>query len=820
MNSPYTYIDVILPLPLADYFTYKIPDCLINEICIGSRVIVSFGKRKFYTAIVARIHTDSPSYEVKEVSSVLDDTPIVTEKQLKLWKWIASYYQCTLGEVYKAALPAGLKLESETTLIYNLTYNASDDLSEKEQRILNEFTTKDKMTLSDIERSSGIKNALPIVKNLLEKEVLFINEELRRNYKIKTEPYIRVSETYSNEDRLRQLLDDLSRAPKQMSVLMRYLELSDCLSKNTKEISKKELLKKTGASEAVLSGLIEKGILEIYRKETSRLQDYSSKVSEINILNEIQSNAFEEILQSFEKKDITLLHGVTSSGKTEVYIHLIEQTLKKGKQVLYLLPEIALTTQITDRMTKVFGNKLCVYHSKFSDNERVEIWNKLLHNKGCEVVLGVRSSVFLPFRDLGLIIIDEEHENTYKQQDPAPRYHAKNTAMVLASMYKAKTLLGTATPSMESYYHAKTGKYGLVKMDKRFEEIEMPEIEIVDTKILYKRKQMQSHFSPFLLEKMKQALGSGEQIILFQNRRGFAPMIECKLCAWIPKCKNCDVSLTFHKHFNQLVCHYCGYAVNVPVSCPACGNESLVTHGFGTEKIEEEIKTIFPDATVSRMDLDTARSRASYEKIIGEFASGKTDILIGTQMISKGLDFDHVSIVGILNADLMINYPDFRSHERAFQLMAQVSGRAGRKYKRGTVIIQTGNPTHPVIKQVSNNDYEGMFHEQLAERKLFRYPPFTRLINIIIKHREENIASKVAAQMAELLRKPLGKRVLGPDKPVISRIQTFYIRKIVLKVEIEASPEKVKELLNGIKSTILQNPDFKSTLIYYDVDPM
>ncbi len=794
---------------------------MAGQVQIGCRVIVSFGKKKFYTAIVVRIHNEAPKeYETKEIFSVLDTSPIVTQKQLDLWKWIATYYQCTLGEVYKAALPSGLKLESETTVIYNLAYQAGSDLSDKEQKILDEFNVKDKMTLSELEKSSGVKNILPTIKSLLEKEALLVSEEVRQNYKIKTEAYIKLSDNYSNEVELQTLFDELSRAPKQLKVLMTFLDLSKFLSKNAIEISKKELLKKSNASDAVVTGLVEKGILEIYRKEISRLRDYSNNITQINQLNEIQQNAYNDIIQSFENKDITLLHGVTSSGKTEVYIHLIEEILKKGKQVLYLLPEIALTTQITDRMTKVFGNKLCVYHSKFSDNERVEVWNKLLEDKGCEVVLGVRSSVFLPFKNLGLIIVDEEHETTYKQQDPAPRYHARNTAMLLASMHKAKTLLGTATPSIESYYHAKTGKYGLVKMDKRFEDIELPEIEIVDTKILYKRKQMHSHFSPFLLQKVSEALEKNEQVILFQNRRGFAPMIECKLCAWIPKCKNCDVSLTYHKGFNQLVCHYCGYSIHVPEVCPACGNDSLKTLGFGTEKIEEEIRQIFPQANVARMDFDTVRTRTSYEKIIANLENKKTDILIGTQMVSKGLDFDNVSIVGILNADTMINYPDFRSHERAFQLMAQVSGRAGRKNKRGLVILQTGNPTHSIIRQVKENDYEGMFHDQLAERKTFRYPPFTRLINVIIKHREQHIAIKAANEFATQLRQLLGKRVLGPDKPVIARIQTFFIQKIILKIETEASMEKVKEILNNTKIKVLQNDDFKSVIIYYDVDPM
>ena len=748
---------MILPLPLADYFTYRLPDDSAG-LEIGCRVIVPFGKKKVYAAVAARKHNDTPAYETKEIISILDKEPIVTQKQLSLWKWIAFYYQSTLGEVYNAALPSGLKLESET-----------------------------------------------------QKQV----------YKSKIENYVRLSKRYFDDDSLRNMLDELSRAPKQLQVLMKYLDLSNHFTpEKAKEVSKKELSKKADTSEGVISGLIEKGVLEIYGKEISRLRDYSDQVSGLNPLNEAQQKAYEEIIRSFEEKDITLLHGVTSSGKTEIYIRLIDETVKKGKQVLYLLPEIALTTQITERMSKAFGNELCVYHSKFSDNERVEIWNKLLHDETCKIVLGVRSSVFLPFTDLGLVIVDEEHENTYKQQDPAPRYHAKNTAMILASQFGAKTLLGTATPSIESYFHAKTERYGWVKIEKRFEDMKMPEIEIVDTKILYKRKQMQSHFSPFLLQKISDALAGNEQVILFQNRRGFAPMLECKLCAWVPKCVNCDVSLTYHKNFNQLVCHYCGYAVEVPDLCPACGNPSLTTLGFGTEKIEEEIRRIFPEASIARMDLDTAKSRTAYEKIIADFAAGRTNILIGTQMVSKGLDFDHVSIVGILNADNMINFPDFRSHERAFQLMAQVSGRAGRKNKRGMVIVQTGNPAHSVIQQVKENDYEGMFHEQLAERRLFGYPPYTRLMYVIVKHKDQHIAVKAATATATELRRIFGKRVLGPDKPIVSKIRTFCIQKIVLKIETEASHEKVREYLNHIRKQILQKDEFKSVIIYYDVDPV
>ncbi|MCD7973664.1 MAG: primosomal protein N' [Candidatus Azobacteroides sp.] len=821
-HTPINYADVILPLPLAEYYTYQIPETMLPHVKPGCRVIVSFGKKKFYTAIIARIHQTAPeAYETKEIAGILDEKPVIKPEQLELWKWIASYYQCTLGEVYKAALPAALKLESETTVTINPSFTTSEKkITEKEQRILDVFSSKNKMTLSELERFSGIKNVLPIVKSLLEKEALLLNEELRNNYKAKTETYIRLTEKYASEAAISRLLNESARTQKQQAVIMYFLKVSGYLSGKPEEVPKKTISKNPDLSPSALNGLIKKGIFEIYTKKTDRLQRFHGHMSRINSLNPLQQEAYDEIKKSFKDKNITLLHGVTSSGKTEIYIHLIAETLKQGKQVLYLVPEIALTTQITERISQVFGDKFCVYHSKFSNNERVEIWNKLLDDKGYDIILGARSAVFLPFRELGLVIVDEEHENTYKQFDPAPRYHAKNTAMVLAEMHHAKTLLGTATPSLESYYFAKTGKYGLVEMFKRFEEIEMPHIEVIDTKILFRRKQMISHFSPFLLEKMAEALTAGEQVILFQNRRGFAPMVECKLCSWIPKCRNCDVSLTYHKRFRQMTCHYCGYAENVPEICPACGNPTLVTRGFGTEKIEEEIAEIFPGAHIARMDLDTAKTRGSYERIIRDFQALRTNILIGTQMVSKGLDFAHVSVVGILNADVMINYPDFRSYERAYQLMAQVAGRAGRKNKRGLVVLQTGKPEHSIMQYIKNNDYEGMFREEIAERKAFHYPPFTRLINIFIKHKDQKITEQAAQQLAGNLRKILGDRVLGPDKPIIERIQTLYIQKIVVKTEVTASTEKAKEILSSQRLEILKMPEFKSTYIYFDVDPM
>ena len=602
---------------------------------------------------------------------------------------------------------------------------------------------------------------------------------------------------------------------------MKYVELSGVLGDGaSKEVSKKELLQRASASPAIFNGLVEKQIFEVYYQEIGRLNRLVGKTVELNVLNEHQQRAYHEIMQSFQEKNVCLLHGVTSSGKTEVYIHLIEETLRQGRQVLYLLPEIALTTQITERLKRVFGSRLGIYHSKFPDAERVEIWQKQLTEEGYDIILGVRSSVFLPFRNLGLVIVDEEHENTYKQQDPAPRYHARNAAIVLASMYGAKTLLGTATPSVETWQNATTGKFGWVELKERYKEIQLPEIIPVDIKELHRKKRMTGQFSPLLLQYVREALDNKQQVILFQNRRGFAPMIECRTCGWVPKCKNCDVSLTYHKGINQLTCHYCGYTYQLPRSCPACEGVELMHRGFGTEKIEDDVKLIFPEASVARMDLDTTRTRSAYEKIIADFEQGKTDILIGTQMVSKGLDFDHVSVVGILNADTMLNYPDFRSYERAFQLMAQVAGRAGRKNKRGRVVLQTKSIDHPIIRQVMTNDYEDMVAGQLAERQMFHYPPYYRMGYVYLKNRNETLLDVMAHTMAEKLRALFGNRILGPDKPPVARIQTLFIRKIVVKIEQNAPMSRARELLLRVQREMIEDERFKSLIVYYDVDPM
>lgn len=779
------YIDVILPLPLHASFTYLLPTEWADQVQIGCRVMVPFGKKKFYTGIVRNVHSCRPEgYEVKEAMTLLDAKPVLLPSQFKFWEWLADYYLCTLGDVYKAALPSGLKLEGE---------------------------------------------------------VVSLKEDLKHSYRPKVEIRVRLTAAARNEHRLHIFFDELQRrAPKQLDLLMRYLELSDALTaveslqvtageaekerawREVKEISKPELLRRTGAGAAIFNGLVSRGILETYEYETGRLgQSTDEPTQPLNTLNPHQQRALDEIKQSFVNKQVCLLHGVTASGKTEIYIHLIAEALARGEQVLYLLPEIALTAQITERLHRIFGSRLGVYHSKFPDAERVEIWQRMLSDKAYDIILGVRSSIFLPMPRLGLIIVDEEHENTYKQQDPAPRYHARSAAIVLAAMHHAKTLLGTATPSIETWYNAtEADKYGLVTLSERYKEIQLPEIIPVDIQELHRTKRMRGAFSPLLLQYIQEALDRHEQVILFQNRRGFAPMVECHACGWVPKCNNCDVSLTYHRSLNQLTCHYCGYTYRLPAKCPACEGSDLRNRGFGTEKIEDEIKTLFPEARVARMDLDTTRTRTAYERIIENFEQGKTDILIGTQMISKGLDFDHVSVVGILNADTMLNYPDFRAYERAFQLMAQVAGRAGRKNKRGRVVLQTKSFSHPIISQVINNDYESMVAGQLAERQLFHYPPFTRLIYVYLKHKNEKLLDLMANTMAQKLRNIFNTRVLGPDKPPVARIQTLFIRKIVLKIENNASLSQARNLLLQVQQEMIAEDRFKSLIVYYDVDPM
>jgi len=823
-NSP-VFADVILPLPLKQLFTYNIPKSLEKSVTTGKRVIVPFGRRKIYTAIIHTIHSKKPAdYETKDILSVLDDNPIINQTQLKLWHWIADYYMCSLGEVFKAALPAGLKLESETKVIYNAK-NTDNDIFTNTESLVLDFLEKTNMAkVNDIAQALNKKDALPIIKSLIDKKAVILEEKLKESYKPRTETYIGLHESITTEKQLNEAFDSLKKARRQHDVLISFIQLSGKFSqKQPAEVSRQSLIKKTGANHQIIQSLIKKNILTEYKKTVSRLDYSPTSVKEAKQLSVAQEQAYQSIKKLFDEKQVVLLHGVTSSGKTEIYIQLIQEQMDQGKQVLYLLPEIALTAQIINRLKSIFGNRVGVYHSKFNDGERVEVYQNVLKRtkeNHYDIILGVRSSLFLPFANLGLIIIDEEHENTYKQYDPAPRYNARDTAIVLAQIHQAKVLLGTATPSIESYFNAKTDKYGLVELNSRFQEIKLPEIILSDTLKARKKKQMKSHFSPVLLDNIKESLENNEQIILFQNRRGFAPFLECETCGWIPYCTHCDVSMTYHKQHNELVCHYCGYTIKNPKVCKACGNATLSTRGFGTEKIEDEIKIFFPEAKVKRMDLDSTRSKYAFENIIAGFEQGEIDILIGTQMVSKGLDFDNVALVGILNADNMLNYPDFRAFERSYQLMAQVSGRAGRKNKQGKVIIQTSHPEHPILQFVLDNKYQEMYKSQLLERKNFNYPPFCRLIYISIKHKKADVVDKSSSFLANNLKKIFGKRVLGPQSPTISRIQNLYIKKILIKIERQRSFQRAKKLLDEQILQLITMDNYKTLQISIDVDPI
>lgn len=803
------YIEVILPLPLEGTFTYAVPEVMEKKVQIGVRVLVPFGKTKMYVGVcnsmpaplnideteakteptetkieptTAKVELTTTKVEptgaktkprksvnYKEILSVMDNEPVLLPQQLRLWHWVADYYMSPLGDVYKAALPSGLKAED--------------------------------------------------------------------GYRPKMETYVCLDERYRNEQALHIALDSLKRAKKQQKILIAYLELSGIAADATllledvtttnadtlrlKRVTQEELLNTTHSTITLFRNLIDKHILRTYQREVGRLGcGETADEGRIKPLNEAQTTAYNQLLLQMMSHNVTLLHGVTSSGKTEIYIHLIQKAINDHQQVLYLLPEIALTVQIMERLKRVFGHRLGIYHSRYSDAERVEIWQKQLSAHPYDVILGARSAVFLPFKQLGLVIIDEEHETSFKQQDPAPRYHARSVAIVLAQMYGAKTLLGTATPSMESYYNAQQGKYGMVTLATRYQDIQMPEIEVVDVKDLQRRKMMKSMFSPRLLAAVRTALENGEQAILFQNRRGFAPMVECHVCGWVPKCPNCDVSLTYHKNMSLLTCHYCGYTYRVPDHCPNCESKEIRGRGYGTEKIEDEIMNIFPEARVSRMDLDTTRTKNAYERIINDFSSGKTNLLIGTQMISKGLDFDKVSVVGILNADTMLNYPDFRSYEHAFMMMSQVSGRAGRKGKRGLVILQTKNHDLPVIQQVVRNDYSGFYASLLEERKEFHYPPFYHLVYVYLKHRNDDTVNSAALEMGSRLRELFGTRVLGPDKPAVARIKTLHIRKIVLKLENGLDYRLAKNYLRQVKDAMMAEKRYGALTVYYDVDPL
>lgn len=817
------YVDIIVPVPLPLLFTYEVPESFRKKIAIGSRVIVSFGRKRLLSGVIYSIHNKKPEeYEVKPILELLDDTPVVIPHQIKLWKWIADYYQCTLGEVYKAALPAGLKMESETRVSFNKDFGEDEELTPRMREILSFVEEQKQVSIQKLNDFIGVKDSYPTVKKLMETQALIVHERIESNYRPKKEVYISLNSSIDSEDKLRNIFDDLERAQKQLQMMMVFVQKGGGIEKvtNGAALLRKELNDAIENGANSVAALVKKDIFIIKEEVVSRLDQWNKKLEKKKPLSEAQQTAFEEIKEGFNNSKPVLLHGVTSSGKTEIYIHLIEEALNSGKQALYLLPEIALTTQITSRLKAHFGNKLGIYHSKFSDSERVEVWQNLLKNSGYQVVLGVRSSIFLPFNNLGLIIVDEEHESSFKQYDPAPRYNARNVALVMSQMHNSNIVLGTATPSIESYNNAASGKYHLVELFQRFEGIALPKMEIVDLADARRRKMMSGTFSTILVEKMKKAIGRKEQIILFQNRRGFAPYLECTACAHSPRCKHCDVSLTYHKNTNQLVCHYCGYTIPNLTTCQACGSPALEFRGFGTQKVEEEISEIFPEAKVARMDLDTTRSRRGYEAIITGFENGEYDILVGTQMVTKGLDFDRVSLVGILNADGMFNSPDFRAFERSFQMISQVSGRAGRKHKQGTVVLQTSNPEHPVVTYTKNNDFIGFYNSQIEERQMFNYPPFHRLIYITVRHKDRYLTKEASESLASVLTKTFGDRVLGPQEPPINRIQDMFLQKILLKLEREISISKSKEIMQNAINHIVSQQRWRYVSIQIDVDPM
>ncbi len=753
------FVDVALPLPLEGFFTYTVPEDMRDAVKTGMRAVVPLGRSKTYVGVVVEIHDRKPDFETRDIIDLPDSKPLVTDSQLKLWKWVADYYMSPFGEVYNVAMPSGLKDNS---------------------------------------------------------------------YRPKYETFVSLSPQFRQEHALHVAFGMLQRSAQQQKVFADYLALShydsmegDVCKEGIVEVSRDELVNFSHSKTAVVKALVDRKILMLYQREVARLNKGGEPhLERVNKLNPVQLDAYNSILFQFLKRDVTLLHGVTSSGKTEIYIHLIKKALDEHKQVLYLLPEIALTVQMTQRLRNVFGNLLGIYHSKYSDEERVEIWKKQMSANPYQVILGARSAVFLPFQQLGLVIIDEEHETSFKQQDPAPRYHARSVAIMMAHMMGAKTLLGTATPSVETYTNAKKGKYGLVKLMTRHSDIQLPEIQVVDMADLQKRKIVKGNFSPQLLTAVREALERGEQAILFQNRRGFAPMVECRTCGWVPKCQNCDVSLTLHKTMSVMTCHYCGYTYPIPKMCPCCEGTDLRGRGLGTEKVEDEILEIFPEARVARMDLDTTRSRSAYDRIINDFSSCRTNLLVGTQMVSKGLDFDHVSVVGILNADSMLNYPDFRAAEHAYMMMAQVSGRSGRKGRRGLVILQTKHPDHPVIEQVVANDYDGMYDEVMQERSMFKYPPFTHLVNVYLKHRDDNLVESASLMMGSWLRRWFGSRVLGPDKPAVARVKSMHIRKMVVKLEQGINLPLAKEYLHKAQQMLLKESRYRLVQVYFDVDPL
>lgn len=798
------FVEVILPLSLSKTFTYRISEAEYNYIQPGMRIAVPFGKSKIYTSLAVEVHRNNPTlYEAKEIHQILDEKPIVNSFQIQHWQWIASYYMCAIGDVFRSALPSALLLENETIISQKQDVFIDESLlTDDEFLVFEALQYQSSIKIDAISAILNKKNIFPIIQSLLDKNVLVLHEEMNETYKPKLIRYVRLHTKYSSSESLNELLETLKNAAKQREIVLSYFQLSASFKK---PITVKHLVETANSTTQIVKALVDKEIFEEYYLQEDRVNfDKNKKENQLQ-LSQAQQKAFDELQQNFETKEVNLLHGVTSSGKTEIYIKLIESYLANEKQVLYLLPEIALTTQLVTRLTSYFGNKVAVFHSKYNNNERVEVWKQVLENsEKAQVVIGARSALFLPFSNLGLIIVDEEHEQTFKQVDPSPRYHARDSAIVLANFQKAKVVLGSATPSIETYYNAQSGKYGLVEISERYGKVQMPEIQLVDLKDKYFRKKMNGHFSDDLIESITEAISLGEQVILFQNRRGFSPVVECMTCGHVPQCQQCDVSLTYHKHKNQLRCHYCGYSIANPTNCHNCSSVDLTTKGFGTEQIQQELVTLFPNAKIGRMDQDTTRGKFGFEKIIDSFKNREFDILVGTQMLAKGLDFDNVSLVGIMNADNMLYHPDFRAFERSYQMMTQVAGRSGRSEKRGKVVIQTYNPNHNTIQQVTNNDYIGMYKEQLYERSIYKYPPYFRMIKFTLKHRDFDKLKEGSMWLYQVMQQNLSIPVLGPEEPPISRIRNEYIRTIMIKIpqNVPLTPTKktIQKILNSFET--------------------
>jgi primosomal protein N' (replication factor Y) len=812
------FAEVILPLSLAKTFTYSVSETEYNYIKKGMRVAVPFGKNKVYTALVIDSHQNQPTlYDAKEIHQILDEKPIVTEIQIKHWQWIASYYMCAIGDVYRGAMPSALLLESETIISQKSNVFVDESLlSDEEYLIYQALQQQSSLKIQDIVAILNKKNIFPVIQKLIDKNILVLEEEMQESYKPKLVRYIRLHSQYDSNAGLSVLLEKLKSANKQKEIVLRFFQLN---ASEKKPITVKKLVEAADSTSAIVKALIDKEIFEDYFIQEDRV-NFSGKSQEQQLqLSEAQQNAFNAITASFTEKEVCLLHGVTSSGKTEIYIKLIEEYLVTGKQVLYLLPEIALTTQLVTRLSAYFGNKVAVFHSKYNNNERVEVWKQVLQDsEKAQIIIGARSALFLPFYNLGFIIVDEEHEQTFKQVDPAPRYHARDAAIVLANFHKAKVLLGSATPSIETYFNAKSDKYGLVEISERYGKVMMPEIELVDLKDKYFRKRMKGHFSDSLIEGITNALSLGEQVILFQNRRGYSPLLECMTCGHVPHCQQCDVSLTYHKHKNQLRCHYCGYSIAKPTHCHSCSSVELTTKGFGTEQIQQELVALFPDNKIGRMDQDTTRGKFGFEKIIGSFKNREIDILVGTQMLAKGLDFDNVSLVGIMNADNMLFHPDFRAFERSFQMMTQVAGRSGRSEKQGKVIIQTYNPNHNTIQQVTKNDYLGMYNEQLYDRQVYKYPPYFRIIKLTLKQRDFNKLKEGAAWLFQVMSLNLNMPVLGPEEPAISRIRNEYIRIIIIKIPNNIAVANTKKTIQKMLNSFDAVAQYRAIKVSVNVD--